>query len=250
MKKIINENTNSRMTYAEKVQAIHDWMIKNIEYDHSFKEHKASAGLNKHIVVCSGYAYLFNAFMDLMNIPCKYISGTVHKESGDGDHAWNAVQLEDGFWYFIDVTWDDQNIDNRSDYKDGSNLTYEYFLISRQTMNKDHTTTTVLSPETKYDYNRNYYNKLSANIEMKRLYTYYTNMGYDTFMIDNYNTLTKVLQNASLNNYYVLLIDTTSVSTKTVQKQVKSYARNKLKRKRHAETHERDIVDIMFFYIY
>lgn len=55
-------------------------------------------------VVCEGYARAFKMLCDAANIPCALISG-----DGGGAHMWNAVQMNDGNWYGVDVTWDDQD---------------------------------------------------------------------------------------------------------------------------------------------
>ena len=132
MSGIITANTDSTMNRVEKIKAIHDWMVCNLRYDNIyFKQYNASQTLNGHVAVCSGYAALFAAFMDLMGIPNEQIYGD--------NHAWNAVQLEDGKYYYVDCTWDDPllvlNTDSEgsSDYPDGRNMTYDYFLIGVST---------------------------------------------------------------------------------------------------------------------
>lgn len=63
-------------------------------------------------VVCEGYARAFKMLCDEAGIPCALISG-----DGGGPHMWNAVQMDDGKWYGVDVTWDDQ-----------SSIMHTYFL--------------------------------------------------------------------------------------------------------------------------
>ena len=55
-------------------------------------------------VVCEGYARAFKMLCDKAGIPCALISG-----DGGGAHMWNAVKMDDGKWYGVDVTWDDQD---------------------------------------------------------------------------------------------------------------------------------------------
>ena len=57
-----------------------------------------------HSVVCEGYARAFKMLCDEAGIPCALISG----KGNGGAHMWNAVQMDDGNWYGVDVTWDDQ----------------------------------------------------------------------------------------------------------------------------------------------
>lgn len=100
----------------EKENAIHNWMVTNIDYDTGAvgswwwkdepQEHADTpyGALINHVAVCSGYAETFQLFMDMLGIPCM----TVYGASGtdENEHIWNLVQL-DGQWYHTDVTWDD-----------------------------------------------------------------------------------------------------------------------------------------------
>ncbi len=49
--------------------------------------------------VCEGYAKAFYLVCDALDIPCLL--------QDNGDHMWNLVQMEDGEWYGVDVTYDD-----------------------------------------------------------------------------------------------------------------------------------------------
>ncbi|MBR5441375.1 MAG: hypothetical protein IKV44_00330, partial [Clostridia bacterium] len=66
------------------------------------------------------YSDAVKLICDYYGIPCVCISGT----SGGGGHMWNAIQMEDGKWYFIDVTWDDQGMYGTYD---------DFFLIGSDT---------------------------------------------------------------------------------------------------------------------
>ncbi|MBR4444894.1 MAG: leucine-rich repeat protein, partial [Solobacterium sp.] len=57
-------------------------------------------GLAWDTAVCSGLSYLFKAVCDELSIPCIIIEGTASV-----NHAWNAVQMEDGEWYIVDCTF-------------------------------------------------------------------------------------------------------------------------------------------------
>lgn len=76
--------------------------------------------------VCEGYAKAFQLLCHEIKVPCVTISGS--------GHMWNAVQMEDGNWYFVDVTWDDaldsrtQNDPDATKY-DHDYSSREYFLI-------------------------------------------------------------------------------------------------------------------------
>ena len=138
VKHYIRYNISSSMTRAEKIKVIHDWLVKHIRYDTTYHQHNASATLSNGLAVCSGYAALFMAVMDELGIPCMVISGTTINSSNGSGHAWNAVQMESGWWYYVDVTWDDPIVNDTSDYPNGANLRYKYFLVGSTTMDKDH----------------------------------------------------------------------------------------------------------------
>lgn len=70
--------------------------------------------------VCTAYASAFKLLCDRYGIPCVHLSG----ETPAGSHAWNYVQLEDGSWYAVDLTW-----------ADGEVIDYGYFLAGKSSVN-------------------------------------------------------------------------------------------------------------------
>ena len=109
MKQSINQQLSGLTTY-EKINEVHSWLINNIEYDVNLvadEPYSISGALTEGKAVCEGYARSFKYIMDGLNIPCVLVSGTGTNSNGETEsHAWNYVQL-DGYWYAIDVTWDD-----------------------------------------------------------------------------------------------------------------------------------------------
>ncbi len=83
--------------------------------------HDAYGALVEGRAVCQGYSDAIKLLCDYYNIPCVCISGTAN----GGGHMWNAVQMDDGKWYFIDCTWDDQE----------SRTYYDFFLVGSQSKN-------------------------------------------------------------------------------------------------------------------
>lgn len=63
-------------------------------------------------VVCEGYAKAFKAICDEYDVPCIIVSGKAGT-TGDSEeyenHMWNQVKMDDGKWYLVDCTWDDQS---------------------------------------------------------------------------------------------------------------------------------------------
>lgn len=83
----------------------------------------SSCLLSPYKTVCDGYSKAIKMICDANNIPsiivCGY--GGTSRDYDWGGHAWNYIQLEDGRWYALDVTWID------------SARTKDYFLVGSKT---------------------------------------------------------------------------------------------------------------------
>ncbi|WP_044913691.1 transglutaminase domain-containing protein [Butyrivibrio sp. WCE2006] len=73
---------------------------------------------------CIGYSSAFKLLCDISDIPCMEVFGNIRSEG----HAWNIVQLQDGQWYEVDVTNDDD--------RNGQVCTYDYFLVTTEQISK------------------------------------------------------------------------------------------------------------------
>ncbi len=113
--KEILDGAKDLKTDAEKERYIHDELVKSVDYHAgTAMGQSAYSALVSGRSVCAGYARAFQYLMMELDIPCYYCTGY----SGQ-DHAWNIVELDDGF-YNVDVTWDDTdpatyNYFNKSD---------------------------------------------------------------------------------------------------------------------------------------
>ncbi|MBQ7942961.1 MAG: hypothetical protein IJ326_02740 [Lachnospiraceae bacterium] len=101
---------NTGSTY-DKVLQVHDYICGDVNYSYEtaqgvagFDFRSAYDALDSKVTVCSGYALLFQKFMDQMGIPCYVAAGKVNGV----EHAWNLVNI-DGQWYHIDCTNDDKS---------------------------------------------------------------------------------------------------------------------------------------------
>ncbi len=109
------------------IKSVHDYLADTVYYpdlntsDYVMSAHDAYGALVEGRAVCQGYSDAIKILCDYYNIPCVCISGT----AGGGGHMWNAVQMDDGKWYFIDCTWDDQE----------SQTYYDFFLVGSQSTN-------------------------------------------------------------------------------------------------------------------
>ncbi len=89
-------------TDFERERYVHNVLVAFASYDeNAIMSQSAYSALILGKTVCAGYARAFQYVMNRLGITTYYCVGT----SG-GDHAWNLVCLEDG-WYNVDLTWDD-----------------------------------------------------------------------------------------------------------------------------------------------
>lgn len=110
----------------EKIRSIHNYIIKNVEYDEemannntsSYRSNTAYGALVQGYAICTGYSDAMALFLDKLDIPNIKISSN--------KHVWNLVYL-DGNWVHLDLTWNDTN-----------NPRYQmsYFLIDTDTLFK------------------------------------------------------------------------------------------------------------------
>ncbi len=129
----VDLNGDGRLSDAELVKGIHDYLCERFYYDNTrlrnytvTKNYQifgaAAANLDDLPmgVVCEGYSRSMKAFCDYFHIPACLVAGSV--SSSSMGHMWNAIQV-DGRWYLTDLTWDDQTIGYRHDYLLKGNIT-------------------------------------------------------------------------------------------------------------------------------
>lgn len=109
---------NSR--YA-KLKSIHDSICNMTTYTANVPmAHQPTGVFLNGQAVCEGYAEAMKLLCDRENIPCIIVVGT----GNGGAHEWNYVQMEDGKWYGVDATWDDQGT-----------IYYDFFLVGSESLN-------------------------------------------------------------------------------------------------------------------
>ena len=81
---------------------VHDAIIDLTSYDENADYNQSAySALVTGATVCAGYARAFQYIMNELGIETYYCSGY-----SNGEHAWNIVGL-DGGYYNVDLTWDD-----------------------------------------------------------------------------------------------------------------------------------------------
>ncbi|MBR5264017.1 MAG: hypothetical protein IKV50_04900 [Clostridia bacterium] len=108
----------------EWMKIFHDYLCETVVYVESTNSHNIIGPLLEGKSVCEGYAKAFKIFCELLEIPSAMVIGVGYTSSGSEGHAWNVVRMEDGNWYAVDVTWDDQE----------SGIYYDFFLVGGETV--------------------------------------------------------------------------------------------------------------------
>ncbi len=121
LKQAVSDFQASGNTRYEKLSSIHTFVCQSTSYDRNFSDAKAHDAISvfesAHKSVCEGYAKAIKLLCDAADIPCILVTGYgVTSSSSAERHMWNLVQMEDGRWYGLDATWDDQESGIRTDF--------------------------------------------------------------------------------------------------------------------------------------
>lgn len=154
--KILDSIITQDMNDYERIKAVHDYIVNNVNYDITYKKYSAYNALYDKSVVCQGYATLFYKMIDKLGINVVVISG----QANGGSHGWNMVKLGPN-WYHVDVTWDDP-----ISFYGNNILRYDYFLLADLQIQKDHIWDIELFPQSisQFDFEE-YINNLGNYIE-------------------------------------------------------------------------------------
>ena len=118
-------------TTYDKVKAVHDKICSMVSYENNtqnignpyyqtpYSLYYDADGDGKIETVCAGYAKMMKLQCNKYGIPCVLVTSVT--DSGEY-HMWNYVQMENGVWYAVDATWDDQ-----------STTMYDFFLVGSET---------------------------------------------------------------------------------------------------------------------
>lgn len=134
---IIGELFKPQMTDREKVKVLHDYIVLNTTYDQTYydklslnrESHTAYGVLEKQLAVCDGYAETLQYLLTLAGLESMIVKGEASGERGWEGHAGVIVKVN-GTYRHLDATWDDPDT--------GNMVLDSYFLISDETMARDH----------------------------------------------------------------------------------------------------------------
>lgn len=106
----------------EKALWLHDWLLQQLDYDHSLKWSSAESALTRKLGTCQAYESAYSKLLTAAGI-----TNAETRDTYDG-HTWNAMKL-DGKWYQVDCTWDDTK-DNYCNF----DPTHLYFGLTDELM--------------------------------------------------------------------------------------------------------------------
>ncbi|MDF2935581.1 MAG: copper amine oxidase family proteinLeucine Rich Repeat (LRR)-containing [Paenibacillaceae bacterium] len=104
-KEIISAIIRPGMSNLEKEEAVHDYILQNVQYDYDYtgtSNGSAYGALIEGLALCGGYADAMLTLGRMAGLDIIIIDG----HSGEDLHAWNLIRL-DGKYYHVDATWDD-----------------------------------------------------------------------------------------------------------------------------------------------
>ncbi|HDR7655006.1 TPA: S-layer homology domain-containing protein [Bacillus wiedmannii] len=187
-KAIVSSITQVGMDDHEKVKAIHDYVVKHISYDTSYKAYTAYEALVNRSAVCQGYALLTYQLLKEAGIENHFVVGT-----GDGQpHAWNLVKIENK-WYHLDTTFDDPVPDEQG------RVTYSYFNLSDEQIARNHEWNRSDYPQATTNYYSTLTNKIAAGSTKNPAYQQIlkdTKLNYlgNEYIANNYNEFKNKMQ--------------------------------------------------------
>ena len=113
----------------ERIKYFHDYVVKNCTYSYDGRNGTSYGALIDGKAVCQGYAHAIQMLLSRAGFDAVPAIGSVE----GGYHKWNYVKLSSGEWYVIDATWDDP-----IGTPEGVVATYNYFMITDEQLEKDH----------------------------------------------------------------------------------------------------------------
>lgn len=130
------EQVEAQDTAWAKARAANDWLCNSLTYaydasgapDDSMASHSIVGAFDERYcaAVCEGYAKAFQLLMNAAGVVNAYIIGL----GNGGGHAWNMAQMDDGYYYYFDVTWNDSTSSDK------------YFAAGETSFSKNHTPNT------------------------------------------------------------------------------------------------------------
>lgn len=103
----------------DQVRYLNNWLTVNNAYSYGYAEYGKDLCWSSISAlrgtygpsgpVCEGYSRAMKALCDALDIPCMLAVGNAisHVQDTPEGHMWNEIQMDNGKWYAVDVTWND-----------------------------------------------------------------------------------------------------------------------------------------------
>lgn len=103
------------------LKLFHDYILDNCEYNNfdTYRNHISAGVFVDGLAVCQGYALAFYRLCSEAGFDVRVIQS----DPDEGCHGWNLVYIGDAY-YYVDTTWDDQQLVNK----------YKFFLVDYTTL--------------------------------------------------------------------------------------------------------------------
>lgn len=123
----------------ERAKSLHDALCVKNTYTYDSSNHPSEGGWPNNIYgpvyyntsVCEGYALTYHLLAQYYGLETACVSGSSRNEA----HMWDILKMDDGLFYYVDVTWDD-SLDPpgtwTKDYRD------DYFVKGSDVFDRDH----------------------------------------------------------------------------------------------------------------
>lgn len=170
------QNIEETDTDYDKELKLHDAIATKVTY-YSYSEistipeiyHTAYSAVTKKASVCDGFSKIYQLALNEVGIPSIIVTGTLESDP----HAWNMVELEDG-WYNVDLTSDKTIKEN------DKAVIHTYFNVTNEYIKNSHT----------------FYEEENVPKAEKLEYNYYLREDKYINSNDNFNTkFEKILKN-------------------------------------------------------
>jgi len=225
-KNILNQICDDSMSNIDKIKAIYEWMLLNVQYDNyalataglndgswaKYDAWYAEGVFNNGVAVCDGISKALTILAKIENIPIVRIQNLSNIINNNG-HAWNKVYINSN-WYGIDATHGDW-----SSTKYGvTGVSYANFLFTDN-----------------FKEGQSYIGSIHTNLEANTQYNYYASQTYTynssafDLNIDSQSELTLLLmyiKNYDPNSTY-LTIDI-SLANNYTEEQFKNFLQTSL----------------------
>lgn len=125
---------------------VYDSILENTDYDHELADatetnllgYSAYGCLVDGKTVCSGYTLAFTSVMQRLGITCgAEFDANAENENADTSHVWNYCKLDDGNYYYFDLTWDDTGFDSE-ELRQYLDYTHDFFAITTKELSYTH----------------------------------------------------------------------------------------------------------------